>query len=69
MNNRKSLTKSLHTVTAVSRVACYVRGTINGNDPEQAVRMALDILGQPNDWRLDDATFYACVRATIKGIA
>ena len=64
---RKTLTKSLHTVTAVSRLAVhrhvvwherYVKLT-----PHELVEEALAILGQPSDWSIGDDTFNRCVIA------
>lgn len=82
MNNRHTLTKSLHTVTAVSRLADNLMsvGTIRhtaddgsigatlarANDRIAAVRLALDILGQPSAWNAQDPTFAACVAALAK---
>lgn len=68
MNNRKSLTKSLHTVTAVSRVALYAMRLNPSMEPAAAVARALDILGQGADWPEGDATVTACVAAVTKAL-
>ena len=67
---RTTLTKSLHTVTAVSRVALMLaaldkHGRLTASD---YARQALEILGQPNDWPVQDATFAACVAAVERGL-
>lgn len=65
--NRTTLTKSLHTVTAVSRVALHwalannVTCPMSPADADRCVRAALDLLGQPRDWPESDSTFAACV--------
>lgn len=61
---RKTLTKSLHTVTAVSRLAAHLyrerlSATINGG-----IEDALVILGQPKSWPIGDETFNRCAIAT-----
>lgn len=61
---RTSLTKSLHTVTVVSRIAASIERLNPEMDIEVAVRDALETIGQPNDWPRGDVTFAACVRAT-----
>lgn len=71
MNNRHTLTKSLHTVTAVSRLAREmgkVRADAGLPMPtlETLVRGALDVLGQPSDWSLGDPTMAACITAASK---
>ena len=72
MNNRHTLTKSLHTVTAVSRIALEIA---NGTDKAVAcgtvvelVRAALEMLGQPSDWNAGDPTMAACIAAVEKGL-
>lgn len=62
---RKTLTKSLHTVTAVSRVA-HMHLAVTGKNVKVAVRMALKTLGQPGPWPEDDPTVLACIEATKK---
>jgi hypothetical protein len=66
MRDRKTLTKSLHTVTVVSRVAQMIvpNGTVSA---EKAARLALAAIGQPDDWAANDETFAACV-AKIKAL-
>lgn len=59
MSNRTTLTKSLHTVTAVSRIVHTFAGNLA--NPADAVRYALGVLGQPSDWPESDPTFAACV--------
>lgn len=61
-NERTTLTKSLHTVTVVSRVADRT-GLLSH---EAAVRQALKDLGMPSDWPATDKTFAACVAALAK---
>ncbi len=57
------LTKSLHTVTAVSRVAA-MHYSVSGGSAKQAVKMALETLGQAGPWPKDDPTVDAAMRAT-----
>lgn len=59
------LTKSLHTVTAVSRVAA-MHATVCGGNPKVAVKMALKTLGQAGPWPADDPTVLASIAATKK---
>lgn len=61
----KYLTKSLHTVTAVSRVAA-MHYSVSGGSAKQAVKMALETLGQAGPWPKDDPTVEAAIRATKK---
>ena len=65
---RKTLTKSLHTVTAVSRLAAHLedmwRERYVKHTPHDLVRQALGILGQPEDWPIGDETFNRCLIAT-----
>lgn len=67
---RTTLTKSLHTVTAVSRVALMLAALDkhSGLTAADYTRQALEVLGQPNDWPATDATFAACVAAVEKGL-
>lgn len=58
---RDTLTKSLHTVTAVSRLAKTYRGPVG-----ERVNKALATLGQPGPWKLDDPTYVACIKAAQK---
>lgn len=65
---RKSLTKSLHTVTAVTRVAKYLRAMHPATLAiPNAVSRALVILGQEGPWEKDDPTVLACIAAFKKG--
>lgn len=76
MTTRTTLTKSLHTVSVVTRVALALplRTTLASLlDPAQnhandvaAVRNALDVLGMQSDWPETDETFAKCVRAVSK---
>lgn len=59
MKDRKSLTKSLHTVTVVSRVALHFMR--HKQSADEAARGALLILGMPDDWPKSDETFVSCV--------
>lgn len=49
----KTLAKSLHTVTAIVRVASHLKELDSSVSNEAAVHEALDILGYPNDATLD----------------
>lgn len=62
-----SLTKSLHTVTAVVRVAHYVKD-INpiAGDAADCVDRALWILGHPPRNMHNDPTYLACIKAYLK---
>lgn len=62
---RDTLTKSLHTVTAVSNVA-KMHMTTTGGNAKVAVNMALKTLGQPGPWKKDDPTYLACIAAVKK---
>lgn len=64
---RKTLTKSLHTVTATVNVAAYLQA----NDPVgraayELVRAALDVLGYGGDWTQDDPTVAMCIKQLRK---
>lgn len=63
MRDRDTLTKSLHTVTAVARLARYLQRQPNASrlTDTEACRHALDILGQPFGWSKEDETFSNCV--------
>lgn len=66
MKNRDSLTKSLHTVTVVSRLALHLlnSGFIpSGESDTDACREALALLGwtDTENWTRNDETFAACV--------
>lgn len=62
-----ALTKSLHTVTAVSRVAHHLATTKpRTTDPELAVRSALLVLGYDGDYPANDPTILAAINATRK---
>lgn len=63
----KHLTKSLHTVTAVSRLARYLAEQHPADLPvHNAVTRALRVLGQPGPWPDDDPTVAAANKATTK---
>lgn len=64
----KPLTKSLHTVTAVSRVAEYLSiQHPTGLAPARAVDRALRVLGyDPKDFSSSDPTVLASIEATRK---
>lgn len=65
-NERTTLTKSLHTVTAVSRLAHYLLTVkpLDEIDPAKArakaISVALALLGQRTDWEPQDPTLMAC---------
>lgn len=59
----KPLPKSLHTVTAVSRVAA-MHASVTGGNAKTAVQMALKTLGQEGPWPKDDPTVLAAIAAT-----
>lgn len=63
---RRTLTKALHTVTVVSRVAFYLiqSDKFTVRSPEAAVRKALEVIGHRSDWRDSDLVFAKCVEAT-----
>lgn len=68
MRDRKNLTKSLHTVSAVSNLALYLRGASSETHRAKYwVDEALAILGHPgtDEWPADDDTVLRCV-ATVK---
>lgn len=66
MKNRDALTKSLHTVTVVSRVALFLeqsgKPSFAHSTDLDLCRSALEIVGQPNGYstRVDE-TLQACV--------
>lgn len=67
MKNRTSLTKSLHTVTAVSRVAAHLATLSAGKpDPLAMVMAAIELVGQGTGWASDDETVAKCIAATRK---
>lgn len=68
MKDRNSLTKSLHTVSVVTRVALHLQSTDSGLGDVGAVRAALALLGMRADWPQSDEVFAACV-AKVKGAA
>lgn len=74
MNNRHTLTKSLHTVTAVANVAREILRVAKDADRqyngsfETLTRGALEILGQRTDWNAADPTFAACVAAVVRAV-
>jgi hypothetical protein len=61
----KPLTKSLHTVTVVSRLASGLMERSERYTPSEACREALGMIGQPA-YTSSDETFDACVTATKK---
>ena len=63
MNARTTLTKSLHTVSVVARVANTV---YSGAEPDSAVRQALHWLGLEFNFPETDPTFAACVAKVAK---
>jgi hypothetical protein len=63
----KTLTKSLHTVTAVSRVALELSQFRESADPVELTHAALNVLGYSVlQFSADDTTIAACVAATAK---
>ena len=64
-----TLTKSLHTVTAVVRVAQYVKD-INpvAGDASDCVNRALRVLGYEPKSMHNDSTYIACIKAYNKGL-
>jgi len=60
MKNRTTLTKSLHTITVVSRLAQHIGA---GLTDTEACRYALRVLGwsDEDNWTRNDETFAACV--------
>lgn len=62
MNTRATLTKSLHTVSIVARVADISTPATS----EAVVRAALAFLGLPDDYAANDPTFAACVARVNK---
>lgn len=68
--SRKNLTKSLHTVSAVTAVTLALRHTtpweLSEANVRKAVGRALEILGQAGPWPEDDETVAACIRAVFK---
>lgn len=72
MRNRQTLTKSLHTVSAVVNLALHLmqgRAVTKTDTPEAFVAAALTILGQPGPWPADDETVAACVKQLTKRLA
>lgn len=67
MKDRTTLTKSLHTVTVVSRLAMHLMKDAPSMTDTEACRAALEILGYECDWTRTDDTFAACV-AKLKTI-
>ena len=64
---RTTLTKSLHTVTAVSMVARFILQTNPlVKDAKDAVLRALYVLDQTGPWPVNDPTVLACITATEK---
>lgn len=62
--NRTTLTKSLHTVTVVSRVALHLSKLpgYSALSPLAVCKKALELVGQPSDYFLsDDEVLKACV--------
>jgi hypothetical protein len=68
MKDRTSLTKSLHTVSAVVNVALYQRSIGASGGPKMLARLALRILGMPDTWGDEDETFGKCVAGIAKKI-
>lgn len=69
MSKRKTLTKSLHTVSAVSRVAVHLAGISAGKpDPVVMVHSALQLLGHPGPWPEDDPTVAMAIKQTTKAL-
>lgn len=75
MKDRTTLTKSLHTITVVSKLADYLMSQTRGTDTlrsdqyTEACREALRVLGwtDESNWTRNDPTFAACV-AKLKQI-
>jgi hypothetical protein len=69
----KTLTKSLHTVTAVKNVARYILATHKGPRPiaVQLANAALDVLGYPDaiKHRHTDETVQRCISACADVLA
>ena len=67
---RTTLTKSLHTVTVVAKLAAtaYNEATNDGykTTPAQQVKNTLKFLGLDGTYTKDDVTFVACVAAATK---
>lgn len=62
MKERETLTKSLHTVTVISRVAKSIAdSSVTSISPTDACRAALRMLGMDDSWTRNDPTFAACV--------
>jgi len=71
MRNRTTLTKSLHTVTAVSNVAALVAlnrtaQRLPALPADELVSEALRTVGQSADWPAEDPTVMACIAAVRK---
>lgn len=69
--DRKTLTKSLHTVTATVNVAAYLQANDPvGRDALDLTLAALNVLGYGGDWTQDDPTVAMCVKQLRKmGVA
>lgn len=67
MRDRNSLTKSLHTVTVVSRVARHLQEQDSSLSDLAACRAALELVGQASDWSATDETLAVCV-AKVKAL-
>lgn len=62
------LTKSLHTVTAVAKVAMYIKANLDaGSMPVALTYMALGVLGY-TDISMSDPTYIACLKAVTKAM-
>lgn len=66
MKDRKSLTKSLHTITVVTRVALHLLASKTADyrtSDTDLCRDALRVLGwtDEDNWTRNDPTFAACV--------
>lgn len=63
------LTKSLHTVTAVSRVALHIyQEYAHGDNAAALTYKALSILGYNRPFLKDDPTVAACIAAVKKAM-
>lgn len=61
MKERSTLTKSLHTVTVVSRIANQLMADGKADFATDACKVALRMLGVEDNWTEADTTFAACV--------
>jgi hypothetical protein len=67
MKDRNTLTKSLHTITVVSRVAAHIAATKPSAQTRTLVRDALELIGQGTHWDTsEDETMLRCITATNK---